>query len=170
MTNEDLTQKNEISKVYEVGYLLLPILDEDGVLKEVSKIKDIIDKNKGMFLSEGIPQVKTLTYPMTKTISSKNQKFDTAHFGWIKFEMDSDNINSIKEELDKLENLLRFLLIKTVKESVAVNKGKVGKFSFDKEKTTKDEKVEDKEDKKEEKVSKKDDKELDETIDELVIE
>jgi ribosomal protein S6 len=165
MINEDSTQKNEVSKVYEIGYLLLPTLNEDGVLVEVSKIKDILEKNKGMFLSEGVSEMRNLTYAMTKPISGKNQKFETAYFGWIKFEADSDSLVEIKEELDRLENLLRYLLIKTVKEDtfVATNnnkKSKPAKFSFDKK---------EKEEKPEEEV-KEDKKELDETIDELVIE
>jgi len=168
MINEDSTQKNEVSKVYEIGYLLLPILNEDGILVEVSKIKDILEKNKGMFLSEGLPEMKTLNYSMTKTISGKNQKFETAYFGWIKFEADSDSLVEIKEELDKQENVLRYLLIKTVKEDtfVATNnnkKSKPAKFSFDKkEKEEKKEEIEE--------TTQEDKKELDETIDELVIE
>ena len=40
-------------------------------------------------------------------------------------------INSVKEELDKLDNILRFILISTVKETT-IMPTKSGKFSFDK--------------------------------------
>ncbi|MBU4480400.1 30S ribosomal protein S6 [Patescibacteria group bacterium] len=158
------TDINATGKVYEIGYLLLPVIAEENVSLEVSKIKDIIEKNKGMFFSEGIPEMRGLTYPMTKAISGKNQKFDSAYFGWVKFEADSDVINLIKNELEKIGNILRFLIIKTVKENTIVANSKVGKFSFDKKegKPKKEKKVEE--------INKVDEKELDETIDELVIE
>lgn len=159
--------KNKGSEVYEVGYLLIPTVAEDKVLGEVSKIKDFIDKNKGAVISEGNPEMRNLAYPMVKKIATKNQKFNNAYFGWIKFETESDKINEIKAEVEKLENILRFLVIKTIRENTMISVPKAGKFSFDKEdgEVAEENNTEDtKED------SEADEKELDETIDELVIE
>ena len=166
---KDDSSLNEKIKIYEIGYLLLPAVDEDGVLKEVNNIKDIIEKNKGIFLSEGVPEMRNLAYSMKKSISGKNQKFDTAYFGWVKFEATSDIIREIKDQLDKIENILRYLLINTIKEDVMVAT-KVGKFSFGKKNEKKKQKVVKDEEKKEKSVDPKTEKELDETIDELVIE
>jgi len=169
------TTKNEGKKVYEVGYLLLSNIEESKVLDEAGKIRDIISKNEGKFVSEGAPEMKNLTYPMIKEISGKKQKFDNAYFGWIKFEGNSEMITLIKKDLDKLETILRFLLIITTKEdfkpaSSKTKKRKPAKFSFgssekkkkeDKDASGEKEAEENKEDKK---------KKLDETIDDLVIE
>lgn len=183
MTNTDINSKNEGKKVYEVGYLLLPNIDESKVSGEASNIRDIIEKNKGMFLSEGMPELKPLAYPMTKMISSKRQKFDNAYFGWIKFEADSEFMNSIKEGIDKMDKVLRHLIVVTTKENTIISSTpiKTGKFSFDEEKKTEDKEEKNKEVKEveedEEEITDdlsaqagEPEKELDETIDELVIE
>ena len=166
---EEKTLKNEGFKVYEVGYLLLPSVEETKVQEETAKIRDIIENNKGQFLSEGTPELKTLTYPMTKLISGKKQKFANAYFSWIKFEGGSETAKSVKDEIEKFDNILRFILVTTVRENI-IMPTKSGKFSFDKKE--KKEKLEEKKNIKEnkEKEEKIDKKELDETIDDLVIE
>ena len=155
---------------------MLPNIEESKVQDESSKIRDIIENNKGLFLSEGTAELKALTYPMTKAISGKKQKFDDGYFGWIKFEGNSEMITSVKDELDKFENILRYLLIITVKENTMMP-SKLGKFSFDKKNESGDKKKDDKKEdkgakdtKEDKKVKKVDEKVLDETIDELVIE
>ncbi len=182
--------KNEGKKVYEVGYLLLSNIEESKVVDESNKVRDIIEKNGGIFLSEGTPEMKALTYPMTKEIAGKKQKFDNAYFGWIKFEGTSDMITKIKEELDNFENILRFLLIITIKEdfkpiSATTKKKKPAKFSFggseDKKDDTEEvkegegdkeskETEEPKQEEKDELTDEEKKKKLDDTIDNLVIE
>lgn len=164
MTKEENTLKNENLKVYEVGYLLLPTIEEGNIMPEASKIRDVLEKNGGMFLSEGIPQTRGLTYPIAKIVSGKKQKFNNAYFGWIKFECNSSGIEKIKENLDKSDSILRYLLITTIKEDTFVSTPKPTKFSFE-EKSIDTKKV-----KKEEEKESISEKELDETIDDLVIE
>lgn len=196
MTKEDLVKENtgEKIKVYEVGYLLLPIIEESNIQTEANNIREIIEKNKGMFLSEEAPQMRGLTYSMTKAISGKKQKFDEAYFGWIKFEGYAENMKDIKESLDKSESILRYILINAIKENITIANSKVAKFSFDKESSNKEEKKEKAVDETEEKIDKKEEnkeevpedklnpsdgqdeegkisgKKLDDTIDDLVIE
>ena len=171
---EEIT-KNEGVKVYEVGYLLLSNIEEDKISDESGKIRDIIEKNGGVFLSEGSPEMKTLAYSMSKEVSGKKQKFNNAYFGWIKFEGNSEMIITVKEELDKLDNILRFLLISTIRENFVATskKKKPAKFSFGSDEKS-DKKKESKEEEKKENVEEideeKEEKKLDETIDGLVIE
>lgn len=172
MTKEALVAENntdEKIKVYEVGYLLLPIIEESNIQAEANSIRDIIEKNKGVFISEEAPQLRSLTYTMTKAVSGKKQKFGEAYFGWIKFDATSSVMKNIKESLDKSENILRFILINTVRENITVANSKVGKFSFDKEKVDDKKKKEVKGDE-DGVIKEKDEEELDNTIDELVIE
>ena len=179
MTEEN-TLKNDVLKVYEVGYLLLSNIEDTKTQEESLKIRDIIEKNKGQFLSEGTPKMTNLTYPMVKSILGKKQKFDNAYFGWIKFEGTSDFVKEIKISLDKFDNILRYILITTVKENVIVP-AKSGKFSFNKkteevvEDKSKDNDKDSKDNSKDDSKVKKGEKEidkkvLDSTIDELVIE
>lgn len=173
MTNTETSLKREGVKLYEVGYLLLPTIAEEKLQLEIDGIKSVIEGAGGVFVSEGSPQTKVLTYPMEKAISGKKQKFETASFGWVKFEAEAERINEVKEKLDKLENILRYLLIITTKETT---NAKARKFSFDQENKKDTKEVKDTEEVKkealnEEKEEKKVDKKvLDETIDDLVIE
>ena len=82
MTNAEKLSNNDENKVYEVGYLLLPNIEEVKISGKVSEIKDIVEKNKGSFISEGAPEIKNLTYTMVKSVSGKNQKYTNAYFGW----------------------------------------------------------------------------------------
>ena len=164
---EELTQKDEKSKVYEVGFHLLPTIAESSVAEEVSKIKSVVEKNSGVFVSEGIPQMTNLAYTITKAISGKNQKFDSAYFGWVKFELNADSISEIKKAMDEVESVLRYLIIKTTKEDTITTKP--GKFEFDSEKE-KTETVKETKEVKEVKENEESKEDLDDTIDDLVIE
>jgi len=169
MITGNISEKMEGLRVYEVGYLLLPILDEEKAQKEAEKIKNVIEKNKGMFLSEGAPQKRVLAYPMTKKIASENKKFNDAFFGWIKFESEVNVLDLLKKELDGAGNVLRYLIIKTNKDIAPVSNPV--KFAFSKEdskKEGKEEAIEKSEVQVEEEAE--EEKKLDETIDDLVIE
>ncbi len=116
MTDNNIEKEEGNSRVYEVGYLLLPSIPEEKISDLVSAIKKMIAEAKGEIISQGDPQSKTLSYEMVKTIGTKNERFRTAYFGWIKFEMDAENILGLQEKLRATQEILRFLLIKTVRE------------------------------------------------------
>jgi len=110
-------------QVYELGYHLLPIIAEESLEGEVSNIKSVIEKNGGLFIGEeGTPRNTKLTFSMSKVINNKKANFDNAYFGWVKFEATSDSILKMKEAFDKEQNILRFLLIKSVRESKMVSR------------------------------------------------
>lgn len=104
-------------KVYEVGYLLAPIIPEEKLAEEVGSIRQSIEKAGGTILSEEFPKLKPLAYSMTKVIGGRKMKFTTAYFGWIKFDVNTDGLKKIKEEITAMANVVRHLLIKTVRES-----------------------------------------------------
>jgi hypothetical protein len=58
---------------------------------------------------------------------------EKGYFGWIKFQLSSENIDSVKKFLDNNVDVLRYLLIKTVKENTLLN-GKMKLKSEDKPK------------------------------------
>lgn len=121
-TKENETLGNEL-QIYELGFHILPIVPEEGLEKEVSSIKAIIEKNGGLFIGEeGSPKLIKLAYSMSKVLKNKRTVFDTAYFGWFKFEANPSSILKVEENLKKVENILRFLLIKSVRESKMVSK------------------------------------------------
>ena len=103
--------------VYEVGYLMVPTIAEEGLGAEVTALKDLLSNNGAVFISEEYPKLIELAYQMVRSISNRKQKFTTAYFGWVKFECSSLQAKEIKNLLDKNEKLVRFLLIKTVREN-----------------------------------------------------
>lgn len=106
--------------VYEVGYLLVPTLSEEEAPREVTVIKDILEKEKAGVISEEFPKFRALAYAIRTRIDEKYQTFNNAYFGWIKFEATKDSIKSIKDALKHNLRIFRFLLIKTVREQTMV--------------------------------------------------
>jgi ribosomal protein S6 len=147
--------------IYEIGYHLLPTIDESEVPTEVSKIKSIIEENGGVIVSEEMPKMVVLAYDISKAINIKRQKFNKAYFGWVKFEADPAKVADIKNKVENIQNVLRFLIIKTVKENT-IHVPKIPMFR--KENNNKEEKQEERVEK-----TKASEAEIDKSIDELVV-
>jgi len=103
--------------VYEVGYIMLPTIAEENLGEEVTLFKDMFTENGAVFISDEYPKLIELAYEMSRSIENKKQKFSYGYFGWVKFECNTDQIKAIKIILDKNEKLVRFLMIKTVREN-----------------------------------------------------
>lgn len=106
--------------VYEISYIIVPSVGDNGLASEVGKIKAIIEKNSKAIISESFPEMKELSYEMVKHVLGKNQKFDTGYFGWVKFESSGDDIGNIKKATEEIHSILRFLIVKTVRENTIV--------------------------------------------------
>ncbi|MCI0542206.1 30S ribosomal protein S6 [bacterium] len=110
------------ARIYEVGYHLISNLSEEALPSESAKIKDGIVSLGGMILSEEEPKFLQLAYRMDKTVGNKRVWFDGAYFGWVKFEAGSGIPLKLKKFLEENENILRFLITKTVRENTMVKK------------------------------------------------
>ena len=157
------------TQVYEVGFHIVPSVEENDLAEEVSAIKSLIEKREGVFVSDEAPKLINLAYTIAKDIEGKKYKFNTAYFGWIKFEMNTNNIAFVKEGMDANKNILRYLIIKTVKESTLVPKTAM----FTKSESSKKSKVKLKSEQNKEEVKKKtpiSEEDLDKTIEELIVE
>ncbi|MDD5068504.1 MAG: 30S ribosomal protein S6 [Candidatus Pacebacteria bacterium] len=113
------------ARIYEVGYHIVPLVAEENVPKEAGDVKFLIEKQKGVIISEELPRLHPLAYTIAKTVAGKKRIFDKAYFGWIKFEADATALPAIKEAMEANENVLRFLLIKTVRENTLVSMQKI---------------------------------------------
>ena len=103
--------------IYEVGYLLVPSIADENVGGEVTRLKDSLSLHGAVFISDEYPKLIDLAYQMARTVLNKKQKFDKGYFGWVKFEMPKDEALKAKEMLNMDESLIRFIFIKTVRES-----------------------------------------------------
>lgn len=114
MTNED--KKGE-TQIYELGFHLVPTVLAENVESEFKTIKGIIEKQGGVIFDEGIPQMMELAYTMEKRQERGYERYDSAYFGWVKFEIEGSLLEEIKEDLGAVPSLLRTLLIKADREN-----------------------------------------------------
>ncbi|MEK9184846.1 MAG: 30S ribosomal protein S6 [Patescibacteria group bacterium] len=105
------------NKIYEIGYFIVSSIPEEKVLGEMETINLVITKNNGEIIASDTPKIKPLAYTMIKTTAGRNVRYNEGYFGWMKFEIQSSSIDLVKKELDSQENILRYLLINTVRES-----------------------------------------------------
>lgn len=117
---------DSVTRVYELGYLLVPTLAEDEVPAVYSSLKDLVSSLNGTAVSDEMPKMIDLAYQMVKVTQNVRSKFDTAYFGWVKFEMNANKVLELKNKLDLDPNYLRFLVLKTVKENTIATK----KFAY----------------------------------------
>ena len=113
--------------IYEVGYLMLPTIAEENLGEEVTLFKDMFIEKGAVFISDEYPKLIELAYEMSRSITNKKQKFSYGYFGWVKFESTTDQAKVIKNILDKNEKLVRYLMIKTVRENTMSVKRSYGK-------------------------------------------
>ncbi len=115
-------------KVYELGYILVPTLEEGTVPAVAGDLKELITTTyKGEFISEEMPKMMTLAYQMLKVTNNIRNKFTTGYFGWIKFTMNAEGILAFKKQLDLDPNIIRFLILKTVRENTIATKRFIGR-------------------------------------------
>lgn len=120
-------EKEARTSVYEVGYLMVPTIAEENLGGEVTAFKDGLQEQGVTFISDEYPKMLELAYEMSRSIANKKQKFSYGYFGWVKFECSTDQARVIKDGLDKNEKLIRYLMIKTVRESTMSSKRPYGK-------------------------------------------
>lgn len=113
---EEGSEKENL-RVYEIGFLLAPSIAEEKLPEEVLALKTSIEEFGGIFISEDFPRLRPLSYEMDKKIDNKLQKYNQAYFGWVKFEIEPSKMLAVKNSFQSNLNVIRFLLIETVKEN-----------------------------------------------------
>jgi len=130
-------EEKEVSlSVYEVGYHMLPTIAEENLAGEVTAFKDTLVEKGVIFIADEYPKLIELAYEMARSINNKKQKFSYGYFGWVKFESTTAQAKIIKELLDKNEKLVRYLMIRTVRENTMSVKRAYGKQDGSKRRPT----------------------------------
>ncbi len=149
------------TNVYEVGFHVVSSVPEEEVGARVAHVHDVIEKYGGVIISEEFPRALDLAYPMVKVVNNQRKTYTSAYFGWVKFEGPTSSPVEVKKEFDADDKILRFIIIKTVKENTLMPKKLIAQAG--------------KQDDREERTARKEEKEkpamtdaeLDKTIDEL---
>ena len=127
--DENENKEEAEPRVYELGYLLVPTISEENVPASYGNLKELVASFSGTLITDEIPKKVALAYIMQKTLANVRNKFNTAYFGWIKFQMNADKVLELKRKLDLHPDLIRFLILKTVKENTIAAKRFVGRDS-----------------------------------------
>lgn len=114
---ENQAEINGAERVYELGYLVVPTESPDDVPAIYGNLKELITSNGGNVISDEMPRMMGLAYTMEKVYKNVRTKYDQAYFGWVKFTAESDKLAALKKALDLDPKLIRYLIIKTVKEN-----------------------------------------------------
>lgn len=127
MQYRDLSLENNIesntdSRIYEVGYLLAPTIAEEKVSEHYVALKDLVGSLDCETIADEMPRMISLAYTIEKIVQNVRSKYDTAYFGWVKFEMSPDKVLELKKKLDLNNDIVRFLLIKTIRENTVAAK------------------------------------------------
>lgn len=146
--------------VYELGFLLNPILTADESADFVNNFRLNFENLGGEYIIHSSPKEISLQFEISREIQNKKVWFQKAIFGWIKFRFESKEINKIENLVKNDEKILRYLLIKTVEDNT-LYADRVTGFKKRREKKIKSEEFVSEEMNKEE---------VDKKIDELVLE
>ncbi len=121
--NKTPANEKEIgSEVYELGYLLVPTISEEDLPMQYGNLKELLGSLGALVISDEMPKIISLTYGMQKVIANIRHKFTNAYFGWVKFTLDKTKMAELKKKLDLSDNLVRFLIVKTVRENTIASK------------------------------------------------
>ena len=108
--------KVAVTRIYEVGYHIAPIVKDEDLEKVVSSIRGVIEKAGGSFITEGAPSMLRLAYPMSVREGEKSTEYDRAYFGWIKFESIPTACAALEASLWANPLIVRSMVFKTVRE------------------------------------------------------
>ncbi len=122
MQDHTAEKRQDILKVYEIGYLLVSSIPVEKVTEVTASLKDVISKNGAQMIADEAPELRTLAYTMIKKIGPVNHRFDQGYFGWLKFEMPAGKIEEVKKSFEANPEVLRILVVTTVKENTYLGK------------------------------------------------
>lgn len=116
--------------IYEVGFHLVPTIAEDGVGAAVQIVRKLIGDD-AEFISEGYPQKLQLSYQVERATQGKREKYNESWFGWIKFAQSKEKIPALEAALNASRDVLRSLIIETVREDILPPKARAAVFTSD---------------------------------------
>ena len=126
MNNENTTGSSQGAfapepRVYELGYLLMPAVDEGDLETQRNALVALITRFEGTVVDEGQPVLIDLAYEMDKMINNKKHTYNQAYFGWIKFDVSPRAIEELTAEVEKVDELIRSIMVKTVREDTVTS-------------------------------------------------
>ncbi len=113
--SENTVTDPELVRLYEISYLVSPALAEDKASSALLPLKDLLAGKNAAVSAEESPKFRRLAYPIRTATAAGGKKhvFDSASFGWIRFESDAETIGEARKLLASSPDVIRFLIVKT---------------------------------------------------------
>lgn len=99
-------------QVYEMSFLILPSVAEDALSDLMGNIRTLVTEAGGKEIDAETPFKHSLAYSMSKTAGARQYVVNEAYVGWIKFEIEPLKILDLKSGVEKISEVLRFLVVK----------------------------------------------------------
>ena len=115
-TQANTAPSGDTRPIYEIGYHLVPTLAEEAVAGEVAKIRSMLGDAE--IIKDETPHKMTLSYVIERPGAGRREKYGEAYFGFIKFAIEKEFINEIEQKLRAMREVLRYLLVETVREDI----------------------------------------------------
>jgi ribosomal protein S6 len=106
--------------VYEVGFHVVPTVEETKVGDVVETIRAVLAEAKAEIIRDQFPQKMTLAYTIELSVAGKREKYTESYFGFIKFAAEREHIAALEAQLRSSKDILRYLLIETTREEPVI--------------------------------------------------
>lgn len=114
-------ENDTTKRLYEVGYLIIPLIPEDKVADEVNVLRSHIEGAGGVIVADVAPAMRKLAYEIKQRgVASKRLRFDDAYFGSLRFNSSAEQVLAINESFDKNDKVLRYIIIKPINDTPRV--------------------------------------------------
>ena len=115
-TEQESVEGYNESRVYELGFHIDPELPQEEVKKVYQGIREKA-ASVGSIVAEGEPQKIALAYTISRSETTGRRDFNSAYFAWIAYETEGEGHDAMLELAKTMTTLVRFLDIRTDKES-----------------------------------------------------
>jgi ribosomal protein S6 len=113
-TSSQANAPKDTRLIYEVGYHVVPTVEESKVGDVVEKIRAQLSANKAEVIGEQFPTKMQLAYTIERSTTGKREKYNDAYFGWMKFAVEErDGTAALEAVLRGTHEVLRYLLVQS---------------------------------------------------------
>ncbi len=130
---EDVSTNEVEPRVYEVAFWLVPTISESDLSSHHARLQKRITDAGGTIISEEAPYLREAAYELVKVIDNVNKRFNDGYFGWMKFEMQPEAVIAVQDAFEADAQIIRSLVIKTVRENTTYTKRPETKVVFEQE-------------------------------------
>jgi len=118
--------ENSDKNLYELGYLLIPVVPMDKLPEEVNVLREVIESAGGLILNMEQPKMKKLAYEIAHNLAGgKKTRYEDAYFGWVNFQLTPEALAEVVSKVKNNVSILRHLVINLSSENNNLSKPEI---------------------------------------------